>query len=160
MVTLTKSWLDDTNDADFQEVSSFCDNPFEFLYDRKIFDRIVTVLSPRGDVEQRTLFDPDRSSVDDLRDDLQGIIDFRERGHPLWRRFSKKVKQKVRNLTVPSPPLEEFFRRYLVPFIKLNSVHDSCHGASGGWSARRSLDTHLPLKEQMKYMYLGFMFML
>ncbi|MGV8142409.1 MAG: hypothetical protein ACP5NS_02120 [Candidatus Pacearchaeota archaeon] len=146
----TRLWLDGTHDAAFEDATTYFSDPFDILLDSDGLESVVAALAPGGE-EQMNLFSPDRTRKDDLGENLRELQYNRARGLPLWKRFSKRTKTKVRQLAVPTPALQYFFQNYFVPFIENDSVHPTCHGGEKGWSARASLEGHLPFSAALSF---------
>jgi|SRR3989344_1923568 len=63
---------------------------------------------------------------------------------PLYNKWTQRIGNKDRKLSVPKKPLKIFFEQYILPFVKRKEVHYCCHGGEVGWSTRRSVESHIP----------------
>ena len=72
-------------------------------------------------------------------------------GKSLYQRWTQKIDDKERHLSVPNKSLKRFFDSYLLSFIKQQKVHEKCHGGEVRWSPKTSLETHLPCENAFSF---------
>ena len=120
---------------------------FDFLHETprtaKLVDLLIETRRSQGFVHQRNLFtpEPEDSKLRKLLFALSALLP----RDGLYNRFKMVVDGKERDFSVPCDVLELFCSEYLIPLIKSQKPHPSCHGAEPGWTPRRSLETHLPV---------------
>jgi len=82
---------------------------------------------------------------------LDSLLSLRKDNRALYKRWKQKVNGKERDLAVPQKALEELLKGYVLPLIMSAPCHSQCHGGEKGWSAQKSLATHLPFKSVLSF---------
>lgn len=107
------------------------------------------LLREKSESKQEELFRSDEDgSIHIILDDLISLI--RER-KSLYQRWTQRIGDKERQLSVPKKPLRKFIDGYLSYLIKKEGVHEGCHGGEVGWSVEKSLENHLPCKSALSF---------
>ena len=87
----------------------------------------------------------------EMEDNLGKLSQRLDSGGKLYRRWKQDTNGKIRFLAVPCPELSLFFVNRLLPFVKSVDVHKCAHGGETGWSVKKSLGIHLPLKSVLSF---------
>ena len=122
-------------------------NPFELFANRGNIDRLVEAIGI-PEARQGDLF-YFRLTPDELVEEMRE----RYERNRLYRTWKQVIDGKSRSLAVPSECLQEFLQRYILPLIKRRENHPQSHGGveSSGWTPKRSLETHLPLRSVLSF---------
>ncbi|MBS3074319.1 hypothetical protein J4447_02565 [Candidatus Pacearchaeota archaeon] len=75
------------------------------------------------------------------------VLEMLDQGRSLYSRFQKADSNgRVRDISVPQAAFLEFVNRCLIPLVKSVPSHPASHGIEKGWSAERSVKTHVPIR--------------
>ena len=126
-------------------------NLLNFLGDKKNREGLADLLiSSKERCPQTDLFGRE-GEWKNLNEILDQIFYLASNKKPLYRRWSEKIDDKVRILSVPQEPLTKLIKSYLLPLVKSARAHERCHGGEEGWSPISSLATHLPFVSVLSF---------
>ncbi len=128
------------NTLEFEKYLAENKNPFRILK-TPAKDTLVSILERE---EENCLF-----PTHDLDNALREMEELYDRGK-LYLRWTQQVGDKRRPFAVPNGRFA-YFTAKLVPFIKRQPIHPSAHGGEKGWSANKSLQTHLPVASAFSF---------
>jgi|SRR3989344_1845933 len=127
-------------------------NILDFLADQIKKNSLIEILLFRKDKIQEEFFDKDEvGTTTHLNRTLDEIFSLTLNQGPLYRRWSKEIDGKIRDLSIPKPPLRKLLENYVLPLVKTQQTHANCHGGEKNWSPERSLTTHLPIGSALSF---------
>jgi len=98
------------------------------------------------------LFDPFNRQKEYLKRSLENLAESCEGEKSLYRQWPlKKENEKVRLITTPNEELDNLLRTFVLPLIKTQRVHSSCHGGEKGYDPLRSLSKHVPMGSALSF---------
>lgn len=123
---------------DDAEYELFTSAPFEIPHNARLRSALLNILAERESQEPGLFGQPSVAS------ELLAEMEVAHENGQLYRRWTQEIDGKMRDLSVPSPPLRRFLVEYLEPLVSAVPTHPSCHGGEPGWSPYGSVKTHLP----------------